>query len=308
MPKIAHPSKPLADVNVIQQADGSHEIVVCFMPDPELMIGEGHSHAFLALDASLSLKKMYGYGGPFGGDPNHMQAVARKLASMLCDMTHSGHVTGLYWAVSPDGSATETIGAFDQQTWMNTSITGPKKEKWGKGTRMLPVLNWIRDDLAKQADWIMGVILTDGQIDDEQACLDICMNMGRDMANGAMSQLKLILIGLGEKVNKEQLERFDDMFEGTDLADAVDIWSCRPINSIENEDDIMNVLYGELMNEDTVVAPNGRVESGSGQLLGSWDQGLPGRFRFILPRGETRFVVRTPIQDVTQDCSQVIHG
>ena len=94
----------LADVNVLPLRDGSHEVVVCFMPDPVLLFGEGNSRAFLALDASASLRKMYGFGGPFGGDPNYMQAVARKLGATLTSITRSGKVAALYWAVSPDGS------------------------------------------------------------------------------------------------------------------------------------------------------------------------------------------------------------
>src|SRR5438034_81628 len=66
MPKISRPTRPLADVNVLPRRDGSHEIVVCFMPDPDLLFGgEANARAFLALDASASLKKLYGFGGPF---------------------------------------------------------------------------------------------------------------------------------------------------------------------------------------------------------------------------------------------------
>ena len=126
MPKITHPTRPLADVNVLSQRDGSHEVVVCFMPDPVLLFGEGNSRAFLALDASASLRKMYGFGGPFGGDPNYMQAVARKLGTTLTAVTRSGKVAALYWAVSPDGSRVEPIGDFDEAEWGRAPIAGPR--------------------------------------------------------------------------------------------------------------------------------------------------------------------------------------
>src|SRR5262245_27937754 len=118
MPKITRLTRPLADVNVLPpRPDGSREVVVCFMPDPVLLFGESDSRAFLALDASASLRKMYGYGGPFGGDPNYMQAVARKLGSTLTAVTRSGTVSTLYWAVGPDGSLVEEIGALDEAGW-----------------------------------------------------------------------------------------------------------------------------------------------------------------------------------------------
>src|SRR3954471_24627284 len=105
MPKITHPTRPLADVNVLTRPNGSHEVVGCFMPDPDLLFGgESNPRAFLALDASASLKKMYGFGGPFGGDPNYVQPVAHKLGSLLTSVTRTGRVFTTYWAVSPDGS------------------------------------------------------------------------------------------------------------------------------------------------------------------------------------------------------------
>src|SRR5438105_10977361 len=130
MPKISRPTRPLADVNVLPRRDGSHEIVVCFMPDPDLLFGgEANARAFLALDASASLKKMYGFGGPFGGDPNYMQAVARKLGGILASATRSGKVFLTYWAVSPDGSKLEAIGELDEATLFKFPLSGPRKEK-----------------------------------------------------------------------------------------------------------------------------------------------------------------------------------
>jgi hypothetical protein len=45
MPKIARPQRPLADVNGLPQKDGSREVVVCFMPDIDILVGEGESRA-----------------------------------------------------------------------------------------------------------------------------------------------------------------------------------------------------------------------------------------------------------------------
>ncbi|MHB8132431.1 MAG: hypothetical protein ACYDEX_26050, partial [Mobilitalea sp.] len=101
--KIARPNRPLADVNVLEKPDGSNEIIVCFMPDPNIIVGEGNSKALLALDASISMRKVYGIGGVFGGDPNLVQIVARKLGSMLTEVTKSGKVSGIYWAMGNEG-------------------------------------------------------------------------------------------------------------------------------------------------------------------------------------------------------------
>src|SRR4051812_39457016 len=144
MAKIPRPTPPLADVNVLRQRDGGHEVVVCFMPDPDLLFGgEAEVRAFLALDASLSLKPLYGFGaGPFGGPPNLMQPVARKLGAILTNITKSGKVHLTYWAVHQDGSRIEPLGDLDGAALANAAVAGPKKEKWGRGTKLLPVVQY----------------------------------------------------------------------------------------------------------------------------------------------------------------------
>jgi hypothetical protein len=305
MPKITRPTRPLADVNVLPRRDGSHEVVVCFMPDPDLLFGgEANAKAFLALDASASLKKMYGYGGPFGGDPNYMQAVARKLGATLTSVTKSGRVFATYWAVSPDGSKVEPIGEFDEDSWPRVPIAGPKKEKWGKGTKLLPAIRLCAEKVAAGADWTIGVIVTDGIIEDERDCVDYCLRLGRELAAGRRKPIKLILIGIGEEVDEAQLQRFDDMFEGTGI--DYDLWSHGMVASMQDEADILGVLYGELMTEETVVAPRGQVQDRTGAVLAHWTDGMPGKFRFVLPRGQTTFHIRTPSHAIVQDISEAL--
>jgi len=302
MPKIARPTRPLADVNVLPQSDGSHEIVACFMPDPELIFGEGDTRAFLALDASLSLKKMYGFGGPFGGDPNYVQGVARKLGSILSSITLSGQTAAIYWAVSPDGGKIEEIGEYSEREWETASVTGPAVQKWGRGTKLLPAIQYGFEKVAQGATGTIGVIITDGIIQDEQDCIDYCFNIGKSLVGREPEPFKLVLIGIGEEVDEGQLERLDDMFEGTGV--DYDLWSSGMVASMQNEADILAVVFGELTSD--IVAPTGRVESASGKLLAEWSDGMPGKFRFILPSGETTFVVHTASQDITQDISEVL--
>jgi hypothetical protein len=304
MAKITRPTRPLADVNVLPQRDGSHEIVACFMPDPVLLFGEANSRAFLALDASASLRKMYGFGGPFGGDPNYMQAVARKLGQTLTAITKSGTVASLYWAVSPDGSKVEPIGEFDEAGWARAAIAGPRKEKWGKGTKLLPAIQYGTERVAASADWTMGVFITDGIIEDEKDSVNYCLRLGREMAANRRKPMKFVLIGIGEEPDEDQLQRFDDMFEDTGI--EYDLWSHGLVASMQDEDDILGVLYGELMTEETIIASRGSVVDGRGATLVNWTDGMPGKFRFVLPRGQTSFTIRTSNQSITQDISEAL--
>jgi hypothetical protein len=297
----------LADVNVLPQPDGSNEIVACFMPDPDIVAGEKESAVVLALDASKSIKKMFGLGGPFGGDPNYVELVARKLGGILCGVVRSGKVSMMYWALGPGGGDTQVIGEFDGAGCASADISGPSKNNWGTGTQMLPAIKHIVENVANKVEWTMGVIITDGIIEDEDASMKYCMQVGKELAAGKRSDLKLVLIGVGEEVDEGQLERFDDMFEGTDLEDDVDIWSHGVAASMKDESDILGVLFGELIDENTEVAPSGRVLDGDGNEIKSWSDGMPGKFRFTLSKGRTSFTVDTPKGKVTQDISEAVN-
>ncbi|MGB3975578.1 MAG: hypothetical protein WBM27_04100, partial [bacterium] len=118
MPAVSNPTKPLGRVNVPRrEKDGSCKVEVCFQPSPELILkhyvkgGEGISTAFLGLDASFSMNTMYGRGGTvFMPLPNYVQAVARKIGSLLCDISKDGRTSAAYWAVNFPGDRTEWIG------------------------------------------------------------------------------------------------------------------------------------------------------------------------------------------------------
>lgn len=315
MPKV-RPTKPLADVNVLDVNDPSntnlktnedHKIVVCFMPDPDTLVGEGDSRAVLALDASKSMREMFGGQSVFDAKPNYVEMIARKLGEILSGITKSGKVNMLYWALNPGGTDTEGIGEFDTAQCASADISGPKQHKMGTGTQMLPAIKYIVEDVFEKSEWTMGVIITDGIIEDEEACIKYCMVLGKKLvAENKTDKLKLVLIGVGEEVDEGQLERFDDLFEGSDLEDDVDIWSSGMAASMKNESDIIGVLFGELMSEDIDVAPSGSVLDSNGNEIKSFPDGLPGKFNFVLPAGNTSFTVHTPKGEVTQSISEVL--
>jgi hypothetical protein len=303
---VARPNRPLADVNLLPQKDGSNEVVVCFMPDVESLVGEGDSRAVLALDASRSIRDQFGIGGIFDAKPNYVQGVARKLGEILAGVTRTGKVSMLYWAMGPGGAETETIGEFDAANCLKATVNGPKKKNgWGTGTRMLPAVKFIVEDVGKDADLTLGVIITDGIIEDEADCMTYCMKLGEAISQGKHKQVKLVLIGVGAQINEEQLQKFNDMFETTPLKGKVDLWASGVAADMRDESDIIGVLFGELINEEMVIADSGRIVS-KGLELKNFSDGLPGKFRFILPKGHTEFTVETPGGAVTQDVSEAI--
>jgi len=304
MAKVKDLAKPLADVNVLPQGDGTNKIVVCVQPDPDLLIGESESRAVIGLDASLSIKEWFGTPGPFGSGTNYIQPVARKLGEMLCGVTRDGKCRLFYWALGM-GEDIEDIGAFDAAGMSEADIVGPKEHTWGKGTHILPAVKNIVEG-SQGAAWVMGVIVTDGVIEDEAECMEYCMGLGQWLKDNTHVTIKLVLIGLGKDVDAAQLERFDDMFENSELEGVIDIWSHGLVADIKDEDNIIGILFGELMSEDVIVAPSGKVVDPDGNLVAQYSDGLPGKFQFMLPEGCSSFTLQVGGNEIVQDLSSAV--
>lgn len=298
--------KVLADVNVVPQGDGQNKIVVCVMPDPNVLIGERESRAVIGLDASRSIKPWYGgKAGPFETLPNQIKPIATRLGEILCGLMKDDKTRFFYWAMGTGGDI-EDIGTYSSSELPDMSVAGVDKTAWGRGTHLLPAIKTVVEGGGGSSSWVMGVILTDGKIEDEQECMEYCMGLGKFLVENPEVTIKLILIGVGEAVNREQLVRFDDMFEGTDLEDDVDIWSCCPIDDIEDEEGILGVLFGELMTEDMIVASSGKVLDPDGNMVKQFSDGLPGKFSFMLPEDCSSFTLQAGGEDHVQDLSDAL--
>jgi len=302
MPQIAHPARPLAYVSLFPQRDGSQRVEVGLLPTPHPTLLGADARAVVALDASRSMRPMY------GGccDANYTELVARKTGELLCPITHSGRIRILYWSLGQGGAEIELVGDLDAEQCRGYPFRGPSKSKWGTGTKMLPIIKHIIEDAGKGASFTMGVIMTDGIIEDEKDCVDYCLELGRRLKAGMQPPVRLILLGLGEMVDEAQFDRFDNMFGDTSLGNEVDLWACGLAASMQDEDDIFNLLFGDLFSEDAVIAESGLVVDDNGSIVAAFPEGLPIRFSFILPEGCREFTVRSSRWEVTQDLSGVL--
>jgi len=301
MTKILNKHKVFSDINVISQPDGTSQVVACFKIDHTMLIDEGCSKTALALDASQSIRKMYGGAfGLFGQQPNYIQIIARKIGEILLQVSSENNVDVFYWAIDKKGDKLEMAGSFSDDTIAEAKISGPQSYPWGRGTCLLPTLRYMVEKNSHESDFYMGVIITDGIIQDETECFDYCMTVGHEIQSGKRSPIKLILIGIGEEIDHEQLERFDDMFEGSELEDQVDIWSHGIATNIQDETEIIDILFGELMTDEIIVAPWGKVKTPDGKIIETWSDGLPGKIRFSLPKGVNAFILETPNESIQQ--------
>lgn len=309
MTKISHTEMPQVRVNIVKMENGSIMVEVFMIPESHRLIsGGGQTKAFLSLQATCGTRCLYGADLPpiFGPWPSDMEAAARILGEILARLTTTQNASAAYWAVNYPGDKTEWIGEFNEAEWASASIRGPQYEKWGRGTQLLPALKLAIERVHKDSDRTMAVFITFGCIGDEQECMDYCRLIAHEMHAGVMKPIKIIMIGVGTEVDEGQFERFEDMFDGTDLEGKVDLWSTGLVNSLKDELEIFAILLRGVMCDTWTVAKVGRVVSCSGHELASFPDGMPGHIQFTLPKGETLFRIHADGQMIEQDCSEVL--
>jgi hypothetical protein len=309
MAQLSRPVEPFGEVNVHRRPDGRLGVTATILKVPDV---EG-ARTGLALDASASMKQMYGLsgliGGPFAkaaGVPNVVEPVARTMAAFLANFSATGRADLVYWAVAPDGSQVEPIGSFDEAAAATAVITGPRKYVWGRGTKLLPPLRYFTESAFAAAPWAICVFVTDGRIEDLSEVKAYSRRLADDIAAGRRRFIKLVLLGVGTEVDIRQMEELDDMFDDSGLKDPdghdIDLWD----HKLATEMTRLEEIFAEVVTEDTIVSPTGRVVDQWGRLVRDWPDGLPARLRFELPGASTWFTLELLTGSVTQDIGEAI--
>ena len=303
MAQLSRAEEPFGEVNVFKSPNGlSVKATVLMVPSVE------NARTGLALDGSASMQPMYGAKiGIFPSSrPNLVEPVARTLSAFLANFSSDGKCSNIYWACSPDGSAIEEVGRYTAEEIEKVEFTGPKRFPWGKQTKLLPPVRYFSEIAFKDSPWSIGVIVTDGIIDDLQDVKNYCLQLGQEMVSGQRQFMKLVLIGVGSEVDEAQMEQLDDMYEGTNLrtpkGKEIDIWDHRIAGEMQKLDEI----YSEIVDEDTIVVESGKILDSQGGVAKEYRDGVPAVLRFDLPAGSTAFTLQFPGGSVTQDISEVL--
>ncbi len=306
MAQLSNSVEPFGEVNVYKKAKAI-EIVATILMVPDI---EGAKTA-LALDASASMKKMYGISGVVGGIfaqasgiPNVVEPVAKTMATYLAKFSVTGKTKIIYWACSPDGSQIEDIGEFGENDMQTLSIGGPKKQQWGRGTKLLPPVKHFIDQEFKDAKWALCIFVTDGIIEDLEDVKKYCVQFAKDISTGKRSFIKLFLLGVGEEVDASQMEELDDMFEGSGIKDPegndIDLWD----HQLASDMNKLEEVFKEVVSEKMIVAGSGRILDDTGKVVKEFPDGVPALLRFNLPSSAKSFTLEFPGGKITQDISE----
>lgn len=216
--------------------------------------------------------------------PNSIEPTAREFIRYLADrLDEDGGTTVIYWACGPAGADTEILGDVTADECNSLVVTGPKRMKFGNGTVLLPAVRYFVDRFADAPRGIY-LFLTDGAIDDLQAVKQYSVELAHRIHAGRRNPVKLVLIGLGERINESQMEELDDLDSGV----SVDLWD----HKIAKEMRQLAEIFAEVVSENRIVAPRGSIHDSQGHIVKDLSGGVPARLEFELPATSGFFELR----------------
>lgn len=238
----------------------------------------------IAIDGSASMQPLFAANLPKAfrqPGSNVMEPVVRRLCSFVCDYSGDGTVLPIYWAVGNGGQEIEPIGKVSAAASETLPVEGPKR--WGGKTYLLPALDYFLSEFS-QANWVIVLFITDGVINDLDAVIDRTMEVGKEVLAGKR-KFKFVVVGLihaGVKETeteamKENLEKLDNMFDGTDLEVEVDLWDCKLADQMNELQDIWDeVDFG------ITIPGNAQIRDDQGNVIKSYSDGIPQRMEFFV--------------------------
>ncbi len=104
--------------------------------------------------------------------------------------------------------------------------------------------------------------------------------------------LKFVLIGLGDRINIEQMAELDDL----DVGVPVDLWD----HKIASEMKDLSEIFAEVVDENSIVAPSGEILDSNGKVIKNFAAGLPARINFDIDAANAFFELKCGGQVIKQ--------
>jgi hypothetical protein len=284
--------KPLGKVSVEFLPGGEKRVKAYFIGEhirPQAQTG-------IAIEGSTAMKPAFGYPSKIGAllpqlnAPNLVSMAAKQMGSYLArKVDDDGNTTVIYWAAGPAGADVEVVGDLTAYQVEQATFAGPKK--FGPQAQLLPAVRYFVERFAS-ANWGMYVFFTQGVIDDLEAVKQYTLTLAAEIAAGRRPPLKLVLVGVGHKVDQAHLQLLDAL----DRQAAVDLWDYRIAAEMK---DVLEI-FTELGDANTLIAPRGRLLAPNGQVIADYPTGVPALVTFTLPEMAKSFQVELPEGTITQ--------
>lgn len=295
-------------------------------PFSDLHVEEGHVRATLLhdptvegldvglyLDGSGSMKDEYAYKAPpgpprtfwqwlFGSAPqapagpltNEVEPQARWILQYLATKDRNGLLRVAYWACGSTGKSVEVLGELAGTQVDQYYFGGPKTQ--GSFTYLKPAIDdyvaYLRAQVPNGARRGLAVFITDGELHDADEVIALSGEIGRMIRRGQLPRMNFVLVGVGDGVNEEQLEKIAH----TEIEGVGHLWCHRTAKEIKNVAELVAVLVDETM----TVAAGGTIYDDKGKIVKEYEGRLPAVLEFNVPEGCTSFTLEVSGQRFTQ--------
>jgi hypothetical protein len=230
--------------------------------------------------------------GHFVWSKNDVEPLVRRVTGYLAaNLDADGGTTVVYWACGEDGKGIEEIGDLTSEDCATAAITGPTKLPFGNATCLTPAVMYFADRFADAKNGIY-IFITDGELNDLAEVKKYTIQLCREITAKRRNPLKCVLIGIGENINEEQMEELDDLDSGT----PVDIWD----HKIARDMRALVEIFAEVVSENQIVAPTGRLLDDSGQVIKTFSDGVPAKINFTMPTSSGAFVLEVAGMKIRQ--------
>ena len=280
--------EPFGKVNLRHEADGRIWVRAYVLMERAV---EG-ARTGIAIDGSGTM--MPWFGAQRKGAPNLVSPFVQSMCTYLANkLDVDGSITAIYWATGADGQAIEEIGTLTAEDASKYVFAGP--HNYGNHTHLLPALRYFMDRFSA-APWGLYVFISDGRLDDLEDVKKYTIQLAREIASGQRNDLKLIMIGVGRKIDEAQMVELDDLDTGTDL----DLWDHKIAESMQHLAEVLT----EVVDENVIVAPQGLIRDSVGNTVMDYrDTGVPALLEFTLPARSTSFSLEIGDKMVKQPLS-----
>jgi len=205
---------------------------------------------------------------------NIIQPLAQNFITYLAsNLDADGGTTVIYWA-GGNGSAIEVLGDFTESECRNLEVKGLTQTNFGSKTILTPAVKYFVERFV-DAKRGMYIFITDGRIDDLSEVKKYTNQLAKRIKSGKQGLVKCVLIGVGDEIDKAQLEELDDF--STEA--GIDIWD----HKIANEMEALIEIFAEVVDENQIVAPTATIYDSAGNIIKKYTDGLPAKVSFTLP-------------------------
>lgn len=286
--------RPFSDVHL-----KGRSVVATLLHDPTV---EGLDVA-LYMDGSASMEDEYGPRGilaKLGPVRNQVEPQMQWMLEYLASKDRDGFLRVAYWATG-SGAELELVGDLDGAKAKQYKFPGPRS--YGKATILLPVLRdyvaHIKKEVARGARRGLAVIVTDSQLSDPDDVIAYTQQVAKEVAAGRLPRVNFVLLGVGEQVDEEQMERIGH----EDYPGAGHLWCHRHADRLEEMAELVAVLVDETM----TVAAGGTIYDHTGKVIKVYEGRLPAVLQFDVPAGCQEFTLEVAGQRFTQPISEEHH-